>query len=184
MNKTNNRFSELIKQRRSIRKFTEEPLTEEEIRLLTKAALMSPASKSSNPWHFILVSDKETLKQLSESKEHGAALVAGCALAIVVAGDPAKSDAWIEDTAIASTLIQLQAEDLGLGSCWVQIRMRHDANGCDAEQNVRNILNIPPQLSVLSIIAIGRKAQAKAPHGEDSLQWEKIHVESFQTVEK
>ncbi|MDR1119947.1 MAG: nitroreductase family protein [Dysgonamonadaceae bacterium] len=174
-----NHFSELIKRRRSIRKFTDEMLRPKEVESLMKAALMSPASKSSNPWQFVLVEDKSKLSQLSEAKAHGAKLIADCTLAIVVLGDSTTSDVWIEDTSIASTVIQLQAEDLGLGSCWVQIRLRQSADGEDAEQNVRDILNIPSHLSVLSIIAIGRKAQAKEPHDESKLQWEKVHIESY-----
>lgn len=62
-------FSELIKQRRSMRKFTDEELTQEEVVTLLKAALMSPSSKRSNCWQFIAVDDKETLDKLSRCKE-------------------------------------------------------------------------------------------------------------------
>ena len=57
-------FSELIKTRRSMRKFTEEELTQEQVVTLMKAALMAPTSKRSNAWQFIVVDDKETLKKL------------------------------------------------------------------------------------------------------------------------
>ena len=82
------KFSELIKARRSMRKFTSENLTQEEVVALLKAALMSPASKRSNPWQFIVVDNKETLKTLSHCKEHGAAFLGDAALAIVVMADP------------------------------------------------------------------------------------------------
>jgi nitroreductase len=175
-------FFNLIKRRRSIRKFTGETIAPEKVEMLMKAALMSPASKSSNPWQFVLVEDKDRLRQLSDAKEHGAKLIADCSLAVVVLGDASKSDVWVEDASIATAFIQLQAEDLGLGSCWVQIRLRRDADGRDAEQNVRDILNIPSQFSVLSIVAIGHKAQEKEGHDEAGLQWEKVHVESYKTV--
>ncbi len=176
-------FFDLIKKRRSIRKFTDQLLTPEEVELLMKAALMSPASKSSNPWQFILVENKETLQKLSKAKTHGGSLIADSVLAIVVIADPLKSDVWIEDASIVSTFIQLQAEDMGLGSCWVQIRCRTDEDGKSAEQNVRDILNIPYQMEVLSIIAIGHKAQEKSPFNEENLQWEKIHIENFKIRE-
>ncbi len=175
-------FLALIKKRRSTRKFTEQLLTPEEVEQLMKAALMSPASKSSNPWQFVLVEDKEVLQKLSKAKEHGAALLADCALAIVVLGDPMKSDVWVEDASIASIFIQLQAEDMGLGSCWVQIRNRRSTDEQDAEQNVRDILDIPYQLSVLSIIAIGHKAQERKPYEEENLQWEKVHIEKYKLI--
>ena len=177
-------FSTLIKKRRSTRKFTEELLSPEEVELLVKAALMSPASKSSNPWQFVLVEEKETLLKLSKAKAHGATLIANCALAIVVLADPLKSDVWVEDTSIASTFIQLQAEDMGLGSCWVQMRSRTDEFDKSAEQNVRDILDIPYQLEVLSVIAIGHKAQEKAPFNEEKLQWEKIHIGKYKLPEQ
>lgn len=172
-------FLELAKKRRSTRKFTGELLTPEQVESLMRAALMAPASKSSNPWQFVLVENKETLQQLSQAKAHGAALIADCALAIVVIADPMRSDVWVEDCSIVSTFIQLQAEDMGLGSCWVQMRLRSDANGQSSEQNVRDILNIPYQMEVLSVIAIGHKAQERAPFDEEKLQWEKLHIEEF-----
>jgi nitroreductase len=172
-------FSELIKNRRSIRKFTSEELTQEEVVNLLKAALMSPSSKRTNPWQFIVVDDKETLDKLAHCKEHSANFIADAALAIVVAADPMASDVWIEDASIASIMIQLQAEDLGLGSCWVQIRERFAATGMSSDEYVRGILDIPLQLQVLSVIAIGHKGMERKPFSEDHLQWEKIHINKY-----
>lgn len=172
-------FSELIKKRRSMRKFSEEELTQEQVVSLLKAALMSPTSKRSNSWQFIAVDDKEILKELSHSKEQASSFIADAALAIVVTADPLASDVWIEDSSIASVMIQLQAEDLGLGSCWVQIRERYTATGMPSDEFVRGILEIPLQLQVLSIIAIGHKAMERKPFDEEHLQWEKIHINKF-----
>ncbi len=105
-------FSELIKNRRSMRKFTDEELTQDQVVALMKAALMSPSSKRSNSWQFVVVDDKEVLKELSHCKEQASSFIADAALAIVVMADPLASDVWIEDASIASIMIQLQAEDL------------------------------------------------------------------------
>ena len=172
-------FSELIKNRRSMRKFTEEELSQEQVVTLLKATLMSPTSKRSNSWQFIAVDDKEILKQLAHCKEQASSFIADAALAIVVTADPLASDVWIEDASIASILIQLQAEDLGLGSCWVQVRERQAANGMPSDEFVREVLDIPLQLQVLSIIAIGHKGMERKPFNEDHLQWEKIHINKF-----
>ena len=172
-------FSELIKTRRSMRKFTSEELTEDEAAALMKAALMSPSSHRSNGWQFVVVDDKETLVKLSQCKESGAALIADAPLAIVVMADPLASDVWIEDASIASIMIQLQAEDLGLGSCWVQVRERYAADGTSANEIVHEILDIPLQLQVLSIIAVGHKGMERKPFNEDHLQWEKIHINRY-----
>lgn len=172
-------FSDLITKRRSARKFTDEQLTQDEVVTLLKAALMSPSSKRTNAWQFIAVDDKETLRKLAYCKEHGAAFVADAALAIVVTADPMASDVWIEDASVASIMIQLQAEDLGLGSCWVQVRERFSANGEPANDFIHELLDIPLQLQVLSIIAIGHKAVERKPFNEEHLQWEKVHINKY-----
>ena len=123
------RFSDLIKNRRSMRKFTNQELTQDEVVALMKAALMSPSSKRSNCWQFVVVDEKETLERLSNCKEQSASFIKDAALAVVVMADPLASDVWIEDASIASIMIQLQAEDLGLGSCWIQVRERFTADG-------------------------------------------------------
>ena len=172
-------FSKLIKTRRSMRKFTGEELTQEEVVALMKAALMAPTSKRSNAWQFVVVDDKDLLKQLSLCKEQAAQFIADAALAVVVMADPLASDVWIEDAAIASIYVQLQAEDLGLGSCWVQVRERFTASGIPANDYVHDVLDIPLQLQVLSIIAIGHKGMERKPFDEARLQWEKIHLNKY-----
>lgn len=172
-------FSELIKNRRSMRKFTDEELTQEEVVTLMKAALMAPTSKRSNAWQFVVVDDKETLQKLSRCKEQASQFIADAALAVVVMADPMGSDVWIEDASIASIYLQLQAEDLGLGSCWVQVRERFAAPGVTSNEYVHDVLDIPLQLQVLSIIAIGHKGMERKPFNEEHLQWEKIHLNKY-----
>ena len=172
-------FSDLIKRRRSMRKFTGEELTQDEVVALLKAALMSPTSKRSNSWQFIVVDDKPTLELLSKCKETGASFLKDAALGIVVLGDPLASDVWIEDASVASIMVQLQAEDLGLGSCWIQVRERYTATGMPADEFVHGVLDIPLQLQVLSIIAVGHKGMERKPFDENHLQWEKIHLNKY-----
>ena len=172
-------FQQLIISRRSTRKFTNEPLSPEQVETIMKAALMSPSSKSANPWQFLLIEDKEMLDKLSYCKKSSSRLIAGCALAIVVLADPLTSDVWIEDSSIASIMIQLQAEDLGLGSCWVQIRQRHTMSDTPSDEYIRELFDIPLQLQVLSVIAIGHKAQERPPFDQEKLQWEKLHIGKF-----
>ncbi len=169
----------LLKTRRSTRKFTSQTVEQEKIDKLLKAALMSPAGKSKNEWEFIVVQDKAMLEKLSTCKEHGAALIANAPLAIVVLGDTTKSDVWVEDCSIASIVLQLVAEELDLGSCWVQCRLREQKDGTKAEDFVRNELNIPQEYAVESIIAIGYKESQRKPFDEANLQLEKIHNEKF-----
>ena len=162
-----------------MRKFTGEELSQDQVVALLKAALMSPSSKRSNPWEFIVVDDKETLQKLSLCKEMGASFLKDAALAIVVIADPLVSDVWIEDAAIASIYIQLQAEDLGLGSCWVQVRERFTATGIPSNDYVHDVLELPLPLQALSVIAIGHKGMERKPFNEEHLQWEKIHINKY-----
>ena len=170
---------ELLKQRRTSRVFTGELIDKETVCNLMRAVLMSPSGRRINPWEFVLVEDKAMLKALSQSKEHGAGLLAGAAMAVVVLGDTTKTDVWIEDCSIATIIMQLAAEEYGLGSCWVQMRLRKDADGNLAEDNVRALLGIPAHYAVLSIVALGHKAREAQPFDEENMQWDKIHIGGF-----
>lgn len=172
-------FSELMKKRRSTRKFADQELSQDDVVALLKAGLMSPTSKRTNAWQFIAVEDKDILEKLSFCKEHSASFIADAALAIVVVADPLVSDVWIEDASIASIMIQMQAEDMGLGSCWVQVRERYALSGIPSNDYIHNVLDLPLQLQVLSVIAIGHKAVERKPFNEEHLQWEKIHINTY-----
>lgn len=169
-------FHELMRHRRSIRKYTGELIDPDQVRLILEAGLMAPAGKRKNPWHFVVVDDPEKLKQLSEVRAMGTAQIASCAMAIAVVANPADSDTWIEDLSIATIQMQLQCADLGLGSVWCQMRMRENAEGVPAPYNVRQILGIPAEYEVLNILAIGHIGEERKPYDTDKLMWEKVHV--------
>ena len=171
--------TDLIKTRRSCRTFTEQQLTEEQTVALMRAALMSPSSHRTNGWQFVLVDEREKLHALSACKEHGSGLIDGAPLAIVVCADPTVSDVWVEDGSIGTLMIQLQAEELGLGSCWVQVRRRATIDGRASDKVVREILGIPDTMEVLSIVAVGYKAVERKPFNEEHLQWEKLHINQW-----
>ena len=172
-------FSELVRLRRSMRKFTDEPLTSEQVETLMRAALMSPSSKGKHAWHFVVVEDQAMLERLSHCKAQGADFLAGAPLAIVVLGDPQESDVWVEDASVASTVLLYAAEDLGLGACWIQVRERYMEDGTPADSVVRALLEIPEPLRVLSIVAVGHKGMERKPFNEDRLLWEKVHIGQF-----
>ncbi len=167
-------FSELVKVRRSMRKFTDEKITTEEQRQLMRAALMAPSSKGLHSYEFVVVEDKHIIESLSKSKAMGADFLANAPLAIAVMADPAVSDVWVEDASVAATMLLLQAEDMGLGACWIQIRKRADEQGNDAEQNVRSILEVDESKRVLCIIAVGHKGMERKPQNEERLAWDKV----------
>jgi len=170
---------DLLRTRRSIRRFTAQPVEQEKLDLLLEAALRSPSSKDNTPWEFIVVTDPERLQKLSVAKAHGAGLLAGASLAIAVCADPAKSDVWVEDAAIAATIIHLEATDLGLGSCWVQIRLRQRQDQSSLQAYLADLLGLPAGLMVLAIIGIGYPVEGKSGHPHSSLCFDQVSYEQF-----
>jgi nitroreductase len=165
---------DLLRSRRSIRKFEQRPVGEAAEARLAEALLRVPSSKGRRPWEFVFVDDPALLEELSRAKPHGAAFLAGAPLAIVVCADEARCDVWVEDCSIAAFTAHLAAHELGLGSCWIQIRRRpNDAHG-SAEEAVRRALGLPAVLRVLAIVAVGHPAEEKPGHPEEALDRSKI----------
>ena len=154
-------FSELARNRRSHRKFTDERVTEEQLQVLLDAALMAPTSKGMHSYSFCVVENAATLAALSQCKSMGSQFLSDAPCAIVVMAEPEISDVWIEDASTAAMSMLYQAEDLGLGACWVQIRERRDADGKDSEEVVRDILSLPASKRVVCLIALGHKGMAR-----------------------
>ncbi len=172
---------EILRNRRSVRKFEKRAIEEGKVEILKEALLRSPSSRSINPWEFIFVDDGKTLQKLGQAREHGSGFLAGAALAVVILGDTSKSDTCIEDCSIAAITLQYGAESLGLRSCWCQIRMRRHAGQRSSEDYVRKLLEIPDHFLVECIIGIGYPAEAKKPHDRGGLEWEKIRHDRFQS---
>lgn len=164
----------LLFQRRSIRKFTADAVTEQDVKELKRAALSAPTSKNGHPWQFVFVTNADVIRQLSQCKDAGAQFLETAPLAVVVMADPEKSDVWIEDASIAAAFIQLQAESLGLGSCWCQVRKRGFGDGRNAEEIVRNIVGAPDTLAVECIIGIGYREKPRSAYSDDRLLWDQI----------
>ena len=175
----NKEFHDMLFTRHSIRKYTDEPIDGEHVKLLLEAALLAPSGKSVRPWEFVVVEDKEVLAKMSECRPFGSGPVAKCKLAIVVCGDPGKTDVWVEDCTIAATYIQLQAEALGLGSCWIQMRGRFDKDNNDSADLIRELLDIPGEQQVECIIVLGHKDEVRRPVDPDKLLWENVHIGKF-----
>ena len=175
-----NSFHDLLIQRHSIRKFTNQPVDSEHVKLILEAALMAPSSKRSMPWEFLVVEDKDILRQISKCRTMGTVALNTCPLAIFVMEDPQKSEAWVEDASIAAILMQLQAEDLGLGSCWINIYGRFTADPEITSQDyIREIIDIPGEQQILCIIAIGHKDEERKPFDLSRIKWEKVHIPTY-----
>jgi nitroreductase len=173
-------FESLLINRRSTRQFTSEPISPDDVHKLLQSALLAPTSKNLRSWEFIAIEEKNMLRLLSECKNHGCSYLENSSLAIVVLGDRTKTDVWIEDGSIAAIYMQLQAEELGIGSCWCQVRNRFKETE-DSEQYVRDLLDIPHEYGVLCIIGFGHKEKVRNPNDIESLKWEKIHIGKFKS---
>lgn len=171
-------FMELLRRRRSVRLYSERPVEREKREILMEAALRSPSSRGINPWRFVFVEDAAKIEQVSLCKGHGSGFLRGAPLAVAVFGCEEESDVWVEDCSIASIVLQLAAESLGLGSCWVQVRNRSRDDGGSSSEYLRKLLGLPSGYSAESVIGIGYSAESLPPHPFESLEKHKVSLES------
>jgi len=170
---------ELLRSRRSIRKYTQQHLEQAKLEILKEAVLRSPSSKGINPWNFIFIDDLETIQKLKECKPTGAGPLDTAPLAVVICADETVNDAWIEDCSIASILLQVTALSLDLGSCWIHVRNRMHSETVSSEKYVQDLLAIPVHFKVLSIISVGYPVKMRKGKKFEELQFEKIRHNKF-----
>lgn len=163
-------FEQLCRERRSIRKFTDQAVEKEKIDYMLRCALMSPAGKRLNPWEFYVLTEREKIAPLAACKTYGSGMMATATAAIVVALDSKASETWMCDGAIAAEHIMLAATEQGVGSCWCHIHEREDS-----ERLVREAAGIPENLTVLCVIALGYKDEERKPYDTEKLMYNKIH---------
>lgn len=149
-------FIDLVRRRKTCRTFTEEPLSDEEIDLIMEAGKRAPSSRKLDDVRLVSVRDVSMIRRLALCKPSSTTPLETATFAVIVAADPRVCDVWIEDASIATIMIQLEAEDLGLGSCWIQVRLR-DSDTDTAEEFVIREAGLDPEWKVLSIVAIGRR---------------------------
>jgi nitroreductase len=157
--------------RRSIRQYSAQPVTEEDINDLLKAAMAAPSASNRKPWYFVVVTDRTTLRALAEAHPYGKMLTKA-SVAIAVCGDPGTSKWWVQDCAAATENVLLAVTALGLGGVWL---------GChgapDRERAVKGILGIPDGIGVLSLVSIGHPSE----HKQARTQYDatRVHAEKW-----
>ena len=167
-------FEELCRSRRSIRQYKAQPVEQEKIDYMLRCALMSPSSKRTNPWEFIVVRDEAKLRAMAGCRTYGSGMFKTAMAAIVVALDTSLSDAWMADGAIAAEHLLLAAEEQGLGACWCQVYQREGA-----EELVKSLCSIPADRTVLCVISIGYKDEERKPYDPAKLRYDKVHSEKY-----
>lgn len=170
---------EIMKARRSVRKYAEREVTDCQLEQIVEAGLLSASGRCYRPWELVVVKDKEMLTRLSECREGAAKMLEGAGAAIVVLGNPEKSDTWIEDCSIVMSNMHLMADAIGLGSCWIQGRMRKCPDGRMTDEYVRELLGYPEHLKLEAILSIGAIDEHPAGREIDGSMREKVHWEKF-----
>jgi nitroreductase len=167
---------EILRKRRSIRRYKDKEIDPDTIEQLREAALRSPTSRGINAWRFFFVTDRTLLEKLSLAKKSGSSFLKGARLGVVVCADEKETDVWIEDCSIASIILQLTGHSLGLGSCWIQIRNRMHNDDKTSEHYVQEVLDLPQDLKVESIISFGYPDESKQPIPKEQLEYDKIQT--------
>ena len=148
-------FFDLVDKRHSIRRFDQRQIEQPILEQIVKSALKAPSSKNLQPWKLVVVTDPEIKNRLAEAKPANGTFVKYAPAAIVVMGDEQVSDCWVEDCSIAATVVQLAAQELGISSCWAQMRGRKREDGSSSEEYVCRIIGSDSKYRVLCILALG-----------------------------
>ena len=144
--------------RRSIRSYTDEPVSEEHITAMLEAAMSAPSGMNRKPWHFVVVSDREKLDRLGATTNSWA-MLKEAPLAVVVCGDPGISEKyWDQDSIAALENLLIAVSMLGLGAVWLGCHPNPERVG-----PVREILGVPAPVVPIAVLSIGHPAEEKEP---------------------
>lgn len=165
--------------RRSVRQYSGEEIPENLLSRIVRAGLVSASGRGRRPWELITVRDRATLDKLSECRDAGSAMLEGANAAIIVVGNPDVADTWIEDCSIVMANMHLEASASGVGSCWIQGRMRKAADGRSTQDFVADLLEIPKPFQLEAILSLGMPEAPSAPRIFDESLLAKVHQERF-----
>ncbi|KAF0109914.1 MAG: putative nitroreductase [Chloroflexi bacterium] len=165
-------FLDAIFNRRSIRKFTEQPVEKETLLTLLKAGMAGPSAMNAQPWEFVVITDPKTMERFRKSLMF-AKMNAPTAICVLGSKRMQKNKAgekfWVQDCSAATENILLAATAMGLGSVWVGV---HPINLF--EKQIKNILNLPTGVTPLNLIYVGYPAEekeARSQYDEKRVQW-------------
>lgn len=160
--------------RRSIRKYTQEDISDEDLSILLKAAMLAPSASNRQPWHFVVVRDPKVRAALAERHPY-AKMAADAPVVIVVCADLNEEKTpgfWVQDCSAATQNLMLAARARNLGSVWCGL---HPVE--DRIRPVREILNLPDNVMPLSLVVLGHPAQ---PFSEaDRFRADRIHSDRW-----
>lgn len=172
---------ESILNRRSTRRFTEQPVEETQLEFLLRAAMQAPSAKNERPWEFLVVQNRETLLQLSQADPYAGA-VKNATTAIVLlcrmdaCGETEGVTFWQQDMSAAAENLLLAAQELGLGAVWLAlapVRSRMDY--------VQKLLHLPEGVVPFAMIPVGGPVQWKTP--DNRYDSSRVHRETYSPAE-
>ena len=169
---------QVLMRRRSIRKYTDQPIGEDQLQQILQAGLVSESAHNRKAYELLVVRDREMLKKMSGCRQGSARHLAGADAAIVVLGKPV-ADTWIEDSVIVLANMHLTAAALGIGSCIIQGRMRYASDGRTTEEYLRELLKYPEDMPLQGMLALGMPAEERPVYRAEDLPWEKVHRETY-----
>jgi nitroreductase len=157
--------------RRSIRAYTDEPVTEETVRDLLEAAMAAPSAVAKDPWHFYIVRDQAVRDEIADALPNGQ-MLRTAPVGIVVVGDINKAhdnslSYMLQDCSAAVENLLLAVSMLGLGACWLGVHPREDRI-----KRLKEIFNLSENMIPISAVAIGYPAQSQPPrtrYNEDNV---------------
>ena len=165
---------DVMRRRRSVRRYTEEKISDEQLKQIVSAALLAPSGHSKYPCEFIVVKSREVLEKMSHCRKGVAKMLEGAAAAVVVVADKDKSDTFVEDSCVAMMSMQLLATSLGIGNCWIQVRGREAEDDSTSEVYLRGILNFPENFACQAILSFGYPAKEPRARELDKLNFDKV----------
>ncbi len=169
---------EMIYTRRSIRSYSDRRISDDEVEKILRAAMQAPSAGNEQPWHFIVVRDRETLKKMSGAFTFGQ-MLPNASVAIVVCADPKLSkypyEMWVQDCSAATQNILIAARMLGIGSVWLGVYPRKERM-----EELRKLLGIPDDIVVFSVVSLGYpKSEKEFYEAKDRFREERIHTERW-----
>ena len=161
--------------RRSIRRYTDRPVSREQLDTLLACAMAAPSGYNEQSWRFVVVREAQTREQLAAASNWGWMAVS-TPLVIVVCGDPVAErhpgQYWVQDTVAALENMLIAAHAMGLGAVWIGLYPRPERTA-----PVRRLLGLPEPVEPLGMVAVGHPAERKAPSSR--MDWNKVHYESW-----
>lgn len=161
--------------RRSIRRYENKTVTDEQIEQLLRAAMYAPSAGNEQPWHFVVIKDRETLNRIMKIHPY-TQMLREASLAIIPCADTSKVKYngvfWPQDMAASIQNILLQANGIGLGTCWCGVYPREELMNPISE-----IIDLPKGVNPFAVVAVGYPAE-KGMAG-DRFKREKVHYEKW-----